>query len=788
MAIAFRSVGTRTKVDVSATGTPVSVAMPAGHVSGDCLLMFVVTDDQRTESVATAGWNLLTRVSAGTPTFSIPWPSLGIYWKVDNGSEPATVSLTVNTTAWPVGNPYVLAFIAAYSGTHATTPMAEYSVIGSQATALSFDHPQLTTTDANDWLLTVRAVSANTVLTFTTSSGTDVERVDDTDGFGELSVALYDSAAALSAGLQPQRTTTTSDLDTYGTVLGSIALRPPNASTVIASAGKATAAMKAYNATVQTTEQGWDACGVGMPVNTVQVDWAGDGSFASPGDTITGDLLSGGIRSAYGRDQARQLSPSAVVGTMSLSVINVNNVYSPDNASSPLAGNLDPARRAVWFAIFNGVTYPIFSGRIDDYTLNADYDNRTVDFSFLDGLSLLNGLSVTTPLYQSIRTGDAVNALLDAAGWTGPRDIDYGATFIPWWWVDNGDALAALQDLVRSEGPPAIAYQAPDGTMTFRDRHHRIRRSRSIVSQGVFSASDMDCGSPAATGLTFTPPFTYTNGWRDIINSVTFSVEERQASGDLAVIWQSSDTVVMALGDTLIIDISASDPFYGAVAPVAGTDYTAAGTGVVTATLLQSSGQSTRLVLTAAGGGVTITGLQVRAYPVTVQRTTRVSASDPSSIQSHGQKTYPNTVPWAGANDAQAIANLIVSRYAQRIPTVALRLASKDPAHWVNIVSRGLSDRITINNAEIGLADDFFVEKVDHQLDRLGGTKPPVHSVVLTCERQTTPPSSTPFTFDLKGAGFDNGTFDPISADRPDRVWVWDDPVQSQFGSGYFAT
>lgn len=788
MAIAFRSVGVRTRVNVASTGSPVTVALPPGHTAGDCLLLFVATDSQRSTTLTTSGWTLLTRVAVGKPSYNFPYPTLDTYWKVDTGSEPSTVSLTADTSPWPTGDPFVLAFIVAYSGTHAATPVAEYSVVSSLVTDMAQAHPQLTTGDANDWLLSVRLVSAGQNMTFTTSTGTDAERVDDGDNFGEMSVALYDSAAALAAGLQTQRTTTSSALNDYGTILGSIALRPPNATTVTVTAAKPTSAGTAYNATVVTTEQGWDACAVGMPVNTVAIDWAGDGSFATTGDVITPDVLSDGIRSEYGRDQARQLSPSAVVGTMSLSVNNADRVYSPDNASSPLAGNLDPARPAIWYATYNGTTYPIFSGRIDDYTLNADRDNRSVDFSFLDGLSLLNGLSITTPLYQSIRTGDAVNALLDAVGWTGPRDIDYGASFLPWWWLEGTDALGALQDLIRSEGPPAIAYQAPDGTFTFRDRHHRLRRTRSIVSQATFSASMVDCAAPAATGLTFTPPFTYVNGWRDIINSASFSVEQRQASGDLVPVWQSSDTIVMGLGDTKIIDISSSDPFYGAVAPVADIDYTAAGTGVVTTTLLQDSGQSSRLILTAAGGGVTITGLQVRAYPVTVQRTVRVSASDPSSIQLHGEKSYPNPVPWASAEDAQAIANLIVSRYSQRIPTVVLRIASKDPAHWVNIVSRTLSDRITITNGEIGLSDDFYVEHVAHQLDRLWTDRPPIHSVTLTCERQTVHPAGTPFTFDLKGAGFDNGAFDPYSSDRSDRIWIWDDPVQGQFSGGYFAT
>src|SRR5690606_20333360 len=117
-----------------------------------------------------------------------------------------------------------------------------------------------------------------------------------------------------------------------------------------------------------------------------------------------------------------------------------------------------------------------------------DRDNRSIDITALDLLSLLQGTKISTELYAAQRTGALIGVILDAVGWSGPRDLDLGATFVPWWWAEETDAFQALQELLASEGPPSIAYVAPDGTFVFRDRHHRLLRSQSLEPQASFAA------------------------------------------------------------------------------------------------------------------------------------------------------------------------------------------------------------------------------------------------------------------------------------------------------------
>lgn len=788
MAIAFRSVGTRKKVDVTSGGSPQAIAMPSGHTSGDCLLLVCIQDAQ-THETGPSGWNFLGRADVGVQTGSAYYPDASVYWKVDNGSEPSTVNVGFSTAGYPTGNPYVLAFIMAYSGTHATSPIAQWASSTTTATTAALDHPQITTLDANDWLLTIRAIAANAARTFTCSVGTDAERVDDVDTFGELAVAVYDSNTALAAGLQTVRTTTSSGVADWGSGLFSIALRPPAAAGATnAQAGVAGATGTAFDPSVTTTAPGWDACGVGMPLYNVAVDWTQDGSFATSGDDVTGDILSAGVDIEYGRDQGRQLSPSSMVGTMSFTLNDLDATYSPENTTSPLYGDLNPAREVRGQVVFAGQTFPLFRGRIDDYDAKSDQRNRSVSFTFLDNLALLQGVELSTPLYSALRTGQVINLILDAAGWTGPRDIDLGATFVPWWWAEGKNALVSIQEMVQSEGPPAIAYQSPDGTFVFRDRHHRLLRQASLMSQASFAAKALDCNSPAVTGLSYAQPFTYSSGWRDIVNSVSFEVQERAPDAFFSVVWSGDDTLSLGIGETKIIEASTSDPFREALTPVLGTDYTLSGAGTVSIALFRNSGQSVKIIIQAIGGSVTVTGLKLRAKSVSVKRTRKISSVDSVSIAEHGERSYPGSAPWANANDAQAIAELIVAHYSERSPIVQLRITSSDPAHWINVVQRTMSDRITIRNDELGLNDDFYVEHVKHAIQRLWSDRPPVHSIILGCEKQLTLPATNPFTFDKKGAGFDQGVFDPRSSDDPNQVFIFDHPVQGVFDSGHFGT
>jgi hypothetical protein len=782
MAIAYVASSTPQNLDAS-NGTQ-AVNLPAGHASGHVLLMWTMTDDRLGTTSTPSGWTKLLEVAAGVTNGFLVYNRLKVYWRIDTGSLGASVNVTWSASTWPFGDGSVLVWTSAYSGCDTVAPIETWSATSTTSTAASMSHPQLTTITNNAWLLTFRTAYSGTARTFTASGGTNTERVD--TNFDGLHGALYDGGP-LASGLQTQRATLASGTCSGGGSAVSIVLKPaPVAGSTSASPGVASATATAFNPTVSISQPGWGLCTSNAPDYQFDIDWNGDGTFTLPGEEVTSDIISDVVVS-HGRDQERQLNPS-VIGSAAFDLVNVDRAYSPENPSSPLAGNLDPARPAKIEVAWNGLTYPVFRGRLDDFDLKADRSDRSVNFSFLDGLNDLQGVQLSTGVYSSMRTGDLINTVLDLAGWTGGRDIDPGATFVPWWWEDGPTALEAIQKLVRSEGPPSIAYVGPDGTFIFRDRHHRILNQRSQISQASFGAAAVGCASPVVTGYDFTAPFTYSHGMRDIVNVVNFEVAERSPDALLTDVWTSESTVSLGIGQSSTITVSAQDPFRGALTPVQGVDFTKTGAGLVQVTLSRTEGQSATITLLAVGGSVTVTGLKLRAHSIPVRRTTRISQRDSASVTLHGERSYPNDAPWANVHDAFAIANMILLHYATRRPTVQIRVVAQDPAHLSQILQRDISDRIHIRNDEISLDADFFIEKITHTIRRFNQAgKPPVHAVVFGCEKDLTA-TTNPFTFDLRGAGFDQGVFDPISADRPDNVFIFDDANNGRFDFGLLGT
>lgn len=519
----------------------------------------------------------------------------------------------------------------------------------------------------------------------------------------------------------------------------------------------------------------------------VTIDWANDGNFTGLYDDVTTNVLDGGVSSAYGREQNRQLSPGSV-GHGEFDLVNAARTFSPENVSSPLYGDLEPARPVEIGVTVGATAYPVFTGRLDDFEVHPDRSDRSVSLTALDGMALLQKNSITTELLIAQRTGQIVDRILDAVGWTAGRDLDVGATFPRYWWAQDVNAFDAIQDIVRSEGPPAVAYVAPDGTFVFRDRHHRLQAAASLTSQATYSAVAVDCDAPAVTGFDYTAPFVYENGWKNIINLASMQVEERQVDSDVSVVWSSEATFTITAGQTVQVNAVAQDPFQNAVAPVPVTDITTAGGVTVTATLSGTSGQSVVISVTGVSGTGAVTYLQLRALSVPVAQTVTITQTDAASITANGLSGYPEDIPWGGPGDVLAVEQVILAHYAQRSPIVQMRLAACDEDHLLQILTRTLSDRITIVNGELGMTADFYIESVAHTIRRMNTGRIPVHSAVLGCEKITSSAALTPFTFDLAGHGFDDGQFVGVGVDDPDTVFIFDDPANGQFDFGVFGT
>lgn len=512
-----------------------------------------------------------------------------------------------------------------------------------------------------------------------------------------------------------------------------------------------------------------------------------DVQLVGPEEDLTSRVL--GLREPLGwrvgRDQARSLSAVAPADT-SMEVDNRSRDYSPDNPDSPLFGWLGPGREVLIRADWDGRTYNLLRGHLDDYMLVPSPERRSVEFTALDMLAQLRETDLSTRLYPSLRTGEAMHIILDEIGWPQDRrDIDPGATTCRWWWAEGQDAFDAVMDLMRSEGPPALVSVSPTGDFVFRDRHHRLTRDASVNVQATFR----DGGQEPR----FEIPMSYDIGWRDVTNEVLVEVPVR-VPAIRQTVWEDESVISLAAEEVRTIIVEASDPFVDAITPVAGIpvvrpdaeiitprvyDYVLH-TGQVRVSLSRKSGQSTQITLRAVGGSATLSGLRLRATPVPVQHTLQVHIRDEASIGLYGVRTYEEELPNAGVHDVLGIAETILGMRAERLPIVHITLTNANPVRMEQILGRDLSDRIRIVEDETFTDHDHYIESIQHHIGEVGYE----HQVTFGCERESTQLENV-FTFDHPDQGFDQGTFGVKGFIKPDQLFILDSSNLGEALLGY---
>lgn len=506
-----------------------------------------------------------------------------------------------------------------------------------------------------------------------------------------------------------------------------------------------------------------------MPQPKVRIDWDGLGFDTAKATTPIFDR-GGGITIRYGRDQARAFSPLAP-GRATFEIDDRDGRYDPENDTSPLAADLHPGAPLLITDVRpdTGETVTLLRGYLDDYTVQPDLEQQSVPATSTDALARLRGERISTPLYAGLRTGEAIGLLLDAAGWPADlRDLDRGASVLPWWWEQDADAYEALTRLLDSEGPGSLVTVDGDGAIVFRDRHHRLTRSSSTTVQATFRGRGVE---PLISELA------YDHGWREIVNAVSFQVQVRAVSGELTVVGQARDTYHVPDGSTVGITVSGSDPFVAAVAPELGVDYTVV-SGAVQVWLSRTSGQSTTVYVRAVAGAAVVTAVQVRAYPVTAV-TVQVDAEDAASVARHGRKSWPSGREPVHASlwDAQSIAQVILGARAERLPTVRITLrGAGNPVRLVQQLTRDLSDRIRITAGR--LDGEFYIEQIEHT--KVNAVE---HVTVFGCERVVTQPAGVLILDSPTQGLLGTNVLGRTGIDDPATVFTLDSPTQGVLNS-----
>lgn len=524
------------------------------------------------------------------------------------------------------------------------------------------------------------------------------------------------------------------------------------------------------------------------------MDWTRHGVFTNPYEDVTADISrSPEVSITWGRTEPRA-TEEAAVGKLTATLLNHTRKYSPENTASVLSGKVMtgvPVRYQVTNPADGSIT-TLFSGPADEIDIGSG-PAKPVDVTGLDAWGTPDAENLSTQVYTGQRTGYLIGVVLDLIGWTGPRDIDAGATVVPYWWEEGTGADEAIRKLVQSEGPPAIAF-VENGVFVFHDRHHRLQLPRSQTSQGSYTHIIPAGTGPVGDHKILRDTFSYNHGLNTIVNSVTFNVD-RRALGNVAEIWRTDDPIVLASNEVRQLAISTSDAFMNAITPEQARSYDTDGnplgdyvlsSGSLTFTLSRTSGQSVYLTLTAGASGAYLpTGLILRANPVLVNSTVKVTAEDAGSIGLRRRQTWPHDLPWCNEYDAQAIAERLIAVYATPRPTVVLTVAGVTAASLTRILNAKISDRIYIRNDDHGIAGDFYIETITHTITRNGQ----IHKLTIGAQAVDPVQPSNVLTFDVVGKGITDGAFGVTGLNNPGTMLLFDTALVAQsFDAGQFAS
>lgn len=470
--------------------------------------------------------------------------------------------------------------------------------------------------------------------------------------------------------------------------------------------------------------------------SSVEVDWIGDG-FGGAYDDVTDDVRNQpGISITRGKDAARPRS-APMIPSADFTLGNVNKRYSAENAGGPLYQFILPDRR-VRIAMLPGVdlayddplydyddpeafydaqpTVYLFKGLSEEPVYQPDREQQSVAIRVLGSMAALRGVTISTQLYTAIRTDTAIGHILDAVSWpAADRVISVGDTTMDWWWADNQDAWSALMDLLETEGTGASLYEDGQGRIVFENRNYRQTASRSTASQVTFEVG---------TDLGFTN-FGYAHGMRDVYNDVYMTIKRRAALSS-AKVWEYGSSLTLAPSELrTVIAKSGGDPWQSVQNVTVTTDYVVSAGSLVSVTTTVLTATSVAITFVAGGGGATLlgpasatTGIQLRAAEVTV--TSEELVRQTVAIGTFVTRAQSLDLTQEGARaeiskaSAQALADAAAEYYREARPTVSIEIVNVTADQLEQILTREVSDRITINEGPNGFMGDIWIEQITH--------------------------------------------------------------------------
>ena len=278
--------------------------------------------------------------------------------------------------------------------------------------------------------------------------------------------------------------------------------------------------------------------------------------------------------------------------------------------------------------------------------------------------------------------------------------------------------------------------ESNNGKIVFENRTRR-GQSPFTTSQAVFT--DSPTGTLAYGEIEQEEPLAF------VFNELVTTIQQ-YTTGATSTLWK------MGTGD---VGVNASIPMNGGtrtfvasypnptatanaigvfswVAPTATVDYNffsdSAGTGTnmngdVVMSTVDNVNELELTFTNTANRLAYVTSLQARGVPLLKDDPIIIPKRDASSTANYGKRTAPvhgGYVP--NVEEAVGWSDWNAAVYSDPTPRFSITLpANRSTAHLVQAILRDVSDRITLTatgtNVGLGVSSDFFIEKVEHEID-----------------------------------------------------------------------
>lgn len=222
-----------------------------------------------------------------------------------------------------------------------------------------------------------------------------------------------------------------------------------------------------------------------LPTITVRIAFA---SF--PTATPSWTDVSGYVRSFRIRRGREDELGRIEAGTAEVVLDNRDRRFDPTYTSGPYYGLLLPGKRINIQAVWNSVTYDLYTGFVEAWP--PDWPRSTDSTTTIRCADLFKALAtpqIEVNALAETLSGDRIGTMLNLIFWPfGEWALDAGATTISG--VADGTVLTPLQHISEvCESEQGIFFVAPNGYATFHSRHHRLTQTLSTTSQGTFGDS-----------------------------------------------------------------------------------------------------------------------------------------------------------------------------------------------------------------------------------------------------------------------------------------------------------